>query len=201
MGLKCSWAGAKATSDSGRDAGRKTLEDPISIGPAIYGGARPDVASVYCDRFGNSGYGIIVNGLALGTYNIAVFAYSTVANTFTPAKVVRVTVRQCPRDGWRRGVGVGCAGVAAICFVMPHSATLTRKNVRKSALFRTSGASLNLRVDNGRESEIWVEVKVDPWESGDQIPVYFAVTLSVARRDRGRDHRSGARRRGGHPPW
>jgi hypothetical protein len=67
--------------------------DPIFIGPAIYGGARPDVASVYGDRFGDSGYGIIVNGLAPGTYDIAVFAFSTVVNNFTPATVVRVTVR------------------------------------------------------------------------------------------------------------
>jgi hypothetical protein len=47
--------------------------DPIFIGPAIYGGARPDVAAVNGDRFGESGYGIIVNGLAPGTYDIAVF--------------------------------------------------------------------------------------------------------------------------------
>jgi hypothetical protein len=67
--------------------------DPIFIGPAIYGGARPDVASVYGDRFGDSGYGIIVNGLSPGTYDIAVFAFSTVVNNFTPATVVRVTVR------------------------------------------------------------------------------------------------------------
>jgi hypothetical protein len=67
--------------------------DPIFIGPAIYGGARPDVAAVYGDRFENSGYGIIVTGLAPGTYDIALFAFSTVVNTFTPATVVRVTVR------------------------------------------------------------------------------------------------------------
>jgi hypothetical protein len=67
--------------------------DPIFIGPAIYGGTRPDVAAVYGDRFGDSGYGIIVNGLPPGTYDIAVFAYSTVVNTFTPATVVRITVR------------------------------------------------------------------------------------------------------------
>jgi hypothetical protein len=67
--------------------------DPIFIGPAIYGGSRPDVASVYGDRFGDSGYGIIVDGLAPGTYDIAVFAYSTVVNNFTSATVVRVTTR------------------------------------------------------------------------------------------------------------
>jgi hypothetical protein len=74
------------------DARGKRLE-PIFIGPAIYGGARPDVAAVYGDRFENSGYGIIVNGLAPGTYDIAVFAYSTVVGNFTAASVARVTLR------------------------------------------------------------------------------------------------------------
>jgi hypothetical protein len=73
--------------------GRGNRLDPIFIGPSYYGGARPDVAAVYGDRFGNSGYGIIVNGLPPGTYDIAVFAFSTVVNTFTPARIVRVTVR------------------------------------------------------------------------------------------------------------
>jgi hypothetical protein len=67
--------------------------DPIFIGPAIYGGARPDVAAIYGQRFADSGYGIIVNGLVPGTYDIAVFAFSTVVNNFTPAAVVSVTVR------------------------------------------------------------------------------------------------------------
>ena len=67
--------------------------DPVFLGPAIYGGGRLDVAGVYGDRFDNSGYGLIVNGLAPGTYDIAVFAFSTVANSFAPATVVRVTVR------------------------------------------------------------------------------------------------------------
>ena len=55
--------------------------------------ARPDVAAVYGERFKESGYGMIVQTLAPGTYDIAVFAYSTVSNGFAPAKVVRVTVR------------------------------------------------------------------------------------------------------------
>jgi hypothetical protein len=74
------------------DASGKAL-DPIFLGPAIYGGARPDVGAIYGDRFADSGYGIIVRGLPPGTYDLAVFAFSTVANNFTPAKVVRVTVR------------------------------------------------------------------------------------------------------------
>ena len=66
---------------------------PIWIGAAAYGGARPDVAAIYGDRFRDTGYGIIVRGLAPGTYDLAVFAYSTVAGGFVPAKTVRVTVR------------------------------------------------------------------------------------------------------------
>jgi hypothetical protein len=59
----------------------------------FYGGARPDVGAVYGDRFAGSGYGIHVTGLPPGTYDIAVFAFSTVVNDFTPARVVRVVVQ------------------------------------------------------------------------------------------------------------
>jgi hypothetical protein len=74
------------------DASGKAL-DPVFLGPAIDGGARPDVGAVYGDRFAASGYGMIVNGLPAGTYDLAVFAYSTVMNNFTPAKVVRIVVK------------------------------------------------------------------------------------------------------------
>lgn len=67
--------------------------DPIFVGAVEYGGARPDVAAIYGERFLNSGYGIRVEGLAGGTYDLAVFAYSTVTDGFVPAKVVRVIIR------------------------------------------------------------------------------------------------------------
>jgi hypothetical protein len=73
------------------DAGRSG--DPVFVGVADYGGARPDVAAIHGDRFKDTGYGIRVQGLAPGTYDLAVFAYSTVRGGFAPAKVVRVTVR------------------------------------------------------------------------------------------------------------
>lgn len=66
---------------------------PIFLGPATFGGPRPDVALVYGDRFGRSGYGLEVTSLQPGTYDVAVFAYSTVRGGFVPAKTVRVTVR------------------------------------------------------------------------------------------------------------
>jgi hypothetical protein len=67
--------------------------DPIFLGSTAYGGARPDVATIYGDRFTHSGYGIIVDSLPPGQYDVAVFAWSTVKDGFVPAKVVSVTVR------------------------------------------------------------------------------------------------------------
>ena len=66
---------------------------PIFVGAAGYGGRRPDVAAVFGDRFRDSGYGILVYGLAPGSYDLAVFASSTVSGGFVPAKLVRVTLR------------------------------------------------------------------------------------------------------------
>ena len=63
------------------------------IGAATYGGVRPDVAAVYGDRFGESGYGMICRGSSPGDYDIAVFAYSNVRGNFAPASVVRVQVK------------------------------------------------------------------------------------------------------------
>jgi hypothetical protein len=95
-------AGWAADLDSTVDTGVDTVHvwaypveggDPIFAGAADYGGLRPDVAAVYGDRFARSGYGLVVKGLAPGTYDLAVFAYSTVRGGFAPAKTVRVTVR------------------------------------------------------------------------------------------------------------
>ena len=66
--------------------------DPVWAGVADYGGARPDVAAIFGQRFLNSGYGLRIAGLAPGTYDLAVFAYSTVRGRFVPAKVARISV-------------------------------------------------------------------------------------------------------------
>jgi hypothetical protein len=95
-------AGWAADLDSTIDGGVDTVHvwaypvasaQPIFIGAAAFGGARPDVAAVYGERFGRSGYGIEVKGLAPGEYDLAVFAYSTQLGRFAPAKTVRVRVR------------------------------------------------------------------------------------------------------------
>ena len=66
---------------------------PVFLGATSYGGARPDVAAVYGEPFRNSGFGLVVQGLTHGEYDLAVFAWSSEAADFVPAKVVRVTAR------------------------------------------------------------------------------------------------------------
>jgi hypothetical protein len=66
---------------------------PVFLGTAALGGHRPDVAAIYGDRFGDSGYGVTVGGLTPGNYDIAVFGWSAARGGFVSAKTVRVTVR------------------------------------------------------------------------------------------------------------
>jgi N-acetylneuraminic acid mutarotase len=67
--------------------------DPLFLGAAAYGGSRPDVAAVYGDHAKESGFGITIDSLPPGTYDIAVFGWSTTTREFAPAKVVRVRVK------------------------------------------------------------------------------------------------------------
>lgn len=66
---------------------------PSFLGAATYGFARPDVAAYFGDRYRDSGFGLSVESLPAGTYDIAVFAWSTASQGFAPAKVVRIVVR------------------------------------------------------------------------------------------------------------
>ena len=65
----------------------------IFLGAARTGDPREDVGRIFGSRFMASGYELIVNGLAPGTYDIAVFAWSTVMQNFAPARTVRVVIR------------------------------------------------------------------------------------------------------------
>jgi hypothetical protein len=66
---------------------------PVFLGTPEYGFARPDVAAVHGSQFADSGFGLHVQGLPHGNFDLAVFAWSTVTGGFVPAKVVRATVR------------------------------------------------------------------------------------------------------------
>jgi uncharacterized repeat protein (TIGR03803 family) len=65
---------------------------PFFAGVANYGVSRADVGAVFGARFTNSGYELDVNGLAPGSYLIAVFAHSTVTNSFVLVRTRLVTV-------------------------------------------------------------------------------------------------------------
>lgn len=66
---------------------------PVFLGAAAYGGVRPDVGAFLGPQFAPSGYGLAVRSLAPGTWDLAVFAHSSVTGAFEPARVVRVVVR------------------------------------------------------------------------------------------------------------
>lgn len=68
--------------------------DPVFVGVANHGGARPDVSALHGTRFRDAGFGITVQGLKPGTYDLAVFPWSNVSGGFVPPRVVRVTVRE-----------------------------------------------------------------------------------------------------------
>ena len=66
---------------------------PLFLGTATYGGMRPDVAALYGDQFGESSYGLVVQGLPHGHYDLAVFAWSAEKADFVVARSLRITVR------------------------------------------------------------------------------------------------------------
>ena len=66
---------------------------PVFLGATNYGGPRPDVAAAHGDQFAESGFGLAVQGLTPGNYDLAVFAWSTERAGFVPPRTVRVTVR------------------------------------------------------------------------------------------------------------
>ena len=48
----------------------------------IQSGARPDVGAVFGPRFTDSGYTFVISNLPTGTYDLGVYARSTVTGTF-----------------------------------------------------------------------------------------------------------------------
>jgi hypothetical protein len=69
---------------------------PTFVGAATYGQPRPDMgAYLGSNRFNNSGYSLLVTSSNLptpGTYDLYVYARSTVTGTFTVIRAVRITV-------------------------------------------------------------------------------------------------------------
>jgi hypothetical protein len=72
--------------------------NPVFVGAASYGTSRPDVGAAFGKSIFN-GSGFVLNAtLAPGTYDLAVFARSTVAEAFNNTQLVRVTVEAPPSN-------------------------------------------------------------------------------------------------------
>jgi hypothetical protein len=66
---------------------------PVFLGTPTLGGARPDVAAVLGDQFRQTGFGLAVQGLSAGSYDLAIFPWSNVTGAFAPPEIVHVVVR------------------------------------------------------------------------------------------------------------
>jgi subtilisin family serine protease len=62
------------------------------VGVAAYGTPRPDLAAIFGAQFTNSGYVLSASGLPSGSYQLQVFALSSVTGSFSIVQVVNVTV-------------------------------------------------------------------------------------------------------------
>jgi hypothetical protein len=67
------------------------------VGPRFVGVpqfvSRPDVGAYLGSQFQNAGYQLLVTGLGTGTWDLYVFAHSSVSNAFDAAQIVRVVSR------------------------------------------------------------------------------------------------------------
>ncbi len=70
-----------------------TGADPIFLGTAAYGDTRSDVGKMFGETFANAAYGVTVDALSPGTYDVVVYPHRAKTNTFEGAQVVRVVVK------------------------------------------------------------------------------------------------------------
>ncbi len=66
---------------------------PFFLGVATLGGTRPDVGAAFGAQFIEAGYGLEVDALPPGTYDLAVFPHSAVTGAFEAARTVRVVIK------------------------------------------------------------------------------------------------------------
>src|SRR6185503_6838101 len=67
---------------------------PTFVGAVTPNWSRPDVAATFGTRFGNTGWGLVVSGLPTGSYILATYGHSTVANGFNIQRSVIVTISE-----------------------------------------------------------------------------------------------------------
>jgi hypothetical protein len=67
--------------------------DPVFLGAADLGVARPDVARAFGPQFGRAGYTLATSGLWGGCYDITVYVWNRRTSRWEDARTVRVSVR------------------------------------------------------------------------------------------------------------
>jgi hypothetical protein len=66
---------------------------PMYLSQASYGAPRSDIGSIFGSQFTNSGYSVFISGLPPGSYDIVVYAYSSVTLSFNQYRGVRINVQ------------------------------------------------------------------------------------------------------------
>ncbi len=95
------WAiDTNAATGTGVDAvhiwGTPSGGSPVFLGAATYGGARPDVGAAFGSQFTNSAYWLVVANQPIGSWQIIVYAHSTVTGTFNQSRVLNLTLLAHP---------------------------------------------------------------------------------------------------------
>jgi hypothetical protein len=65
---------------------------PVFAGAATLGDPRDDVAATYGGQFKDSAYGLVIDRLPPGTYDLVVYPHRVASGTFEGAQIVRVTI-------------------------------------------------------------------------------------------------------------
>jgi hypothetical protein len=102
--LIAGWAADFAVAPGGAGPGIDTIHvwgypdpgsgrPPVWFGVATMRGTRGDVAAAFGSQFLESGYGVVVSGVAPGFYRVVAYGRSTISGTFSTAASVDVTVR------------------------------------------------------------------------------------------------------------
>ena len=95
------WAiDTNAATGTGVDAvhiwGTPSGGSPVFLGAATYGGARPDIGQAFGSPFTNSAYWLVVANQPIGSWQIIVYAQSTVTGTFNQTRVLNLTLLAHP---------------------------------------------------------------------------------------------------------
>jgi hypothetical protein len=138
----------------------------VFVGAGSYGWARPDVAAILGPRFANCGYHFTVTGAAPGNYLLAVYAHSTVTNSYSVVKTEHIVVN---------------ANALMSIDIPSAESTITTPTFDVSGWALDRAAASGIGVDT-----LHVYAYHNPHLATNEPPVFLGVaTLGIARNDVG----------------